>query len=339
MPNFFLRRAATKRRARAVALLLAAAAAVAPAAAQSDAVRVVASVGMVGDVATELAGACADVVTLMGPGVDPHGYRATASDVNALGEADLVLYVGLDLEARLGEVLARFGDRARVAAVAEEAVPADARRFGEGGTVDPHVWMDPALWRPVAARIAEVLAEVVAPDCRAGLADRAAAYDALLGELHDWTAATVASVPPEARVLITAHDAFEYFGRAFGLEVVGLQGLSTVAEASLADVRALADLIADRAVPAVFVESTINPRTIEAVRVAARDRGADVAVGGELFSDAFGSSGSSEGTYVGRIVHNAATIARALGGGPAPLPPALAVWAGGWPTPPAALAP
>ncbi len=299
--------------------------------AQDAPARVVASVGMVGDVAAELAGPCAQVDTLMGPGVDPHGYRATASDVRAVQEADLVLYVGLGLEARLGEVLASLASRTRVVAVGDDGVPVAERRTGEGGTVDPHAWMDPDLWRSVAARIATALAEVVPAACADDLRDRALAYDALLIDLDAWTAATIANVPDAARVLVTAHDAFEYFGHAYGLEVVGLQGLSTVAEASLADVRATADLIAERGVPAVFVESTINPRTIEAVRIAARDRGAEVALGGELFSDAFGSGGTPEGTYVGMILHNAATVATALGGAPAPLPAALADWLARWP--------
>ncbi len=327
MPNFLIRRTATV----ATALLFALGLAAAPALAQDAPARVVASVGMVGDVATELAGPCAAVDTLMGPGVDPHGYRATASDVRAVQDAELVLYVGLGLEARLGEVLARLSSRTRVVAVGDDAIAVADRRIGDGGTVDPHVWMNPDLWRSVAARIATALADVVPAACSGDLRDRALAYDALLVELDAWTAATIASVPERARVLVTAHDAFEYFGRAYGLEVVGLQGLSTVAEASLADVRATADLIADRGVPAVFVESTINPRTIESVRVAARDRGVEVALGGELFSDAFGSAGTPEGTYVGMILHNAATVATALGGTPAPLPSALAAWVARWP--------
>lgn len=327
MPNFFIRRTSTS----ILALLLALVGASGTALAQDAPARVVASVGMVGDVAAELAGSCAQVDTLMGPGIDPHSYRATASDVRVVQDADLVLYVGLGLEARLGEVLARLASRTRVVAVGDDGVDVADRRIGDGGTVDPHAWMDPDLWRSVAASIAAALAEVVPAECTDDLRDRAAAYDALLGDLDAWTAATIASVPEGARVLVTAHDAFEYFGRAYGLEVVGLQGLSTVAEASLADVRATADLIAERGVPAVFVESTINPRTIEAVRVAARDRGSEVALGGELFSDAFGSAGTPEGTYVGMIVHNAATVATALGGAPAALPTALADWLARWP--------
>jgi manganese/zinc/iron transport system substrate-binding protein len=327
MPNFLIRRTSTL----IVALTAVFAGATGTSSAQDAPARVVASVGMVGDVAAELAGNCAQVDTLMGPGVDPHSYRATASDVRAVQDADLVLYVGLGLEARLGDVLARLASRTRVVAVGDEAVAVADRLTGEGGTVDPHAWMDPNLWRSVAARIATALAEVAPPACADAFRARVAAYDALLVDLNAWTAATIASIPETARVLVTAHDAFEYFGRAYDLEVLGLQGLSTVAEASLADVRATADLIAERGVPAVFVESTINPRTIESVRVAVRDRGTDVALGGELFSDAFGSAGTPEGTYVGMILHNAATVATALGGAPAPLPAALVDWLARWP--------
>ena len=239
MPNFLIRRRATI----AVALLLI----FGPAAHAQDApIRVVASVGMVGDVATELAGACAAVDTLMGPGVDPHGYRATASDVRAIQDADLVLYVGLGLEARLGEVLASLASRTRVVAVGDDGVAVADRLTGEGHTVDPHAWMDPGLWRSVAARIGEAVAEVAPAACADDLRDRAAAYAVLLAELDAWAAATIATIPETARVLVTAHDAFEYFGRAYGLEVVGLQGLSTVAEASFGDVRATADLIVAR---------------------------------------------------------------------------------------------
>lgn len=326
MPNFFLRRGSSL-------LALAVAALLAPslARAQEPAARVVASVGMVGDVAAAIAGPCARVDVLVGSGVDPHGYRATASDVRALDDADLVLYVGLDLEARLGEVLQRLASRTRVVAVGDAGVPEAARLVGDGGTVDPHVWMDVARWRPVAAAIAAALAETVDPGCVGDLTARAAAYDALLAELDAWVRASLASVPAEARTLVTAHDAFGYFGAAYGLEVAGIQGLSTVAEASLADVRETADLIAERGVPAVFVESTISPRTIESLRQAVRDRGRDVALGGELFSDAFGSAGTPEGTYVGMLLHNAATVARALGGTPAPFGEALAAWLAGWP--------
>ena len=327
MPNFGIRHTSNS----ILVLLLALVGAYGTALAQEAPARVVASVGMVGDVAAELAGTCAQVDTLMGPGVDPHSYRATASDVRAVQEADLVLYVGLGLEARLGEVLARLSTRTRVVAVGDEAVAVADRLTGEGGTVDPHAWMDPDLWRSVAARVATALAEVAPAVCADAFAARVVAYDALLVDLDAWTTATIASIPESARVLVTAHDAFEYFGRAYGLEVVGLQGLSTVAEASLGDVRATADLIVERGVPAVFVESTINPRTIESVRVAVRDRGGAVALGGELFSDAFGSAGTPEGTYVGMIVHNAATVATALGGAPAPLPTALADWLARWP--------
>jgi manganese/zinc/iron transport system substrate-binding protein len=292
--------------------------------------RVLTTVGMVGDVAAAIGGACFEVDTLMGPGVDPHAYRATAADVRNLQEADLVLYVGLDLEARLGEVLSRLADRKPVVAVADVAIDETRRLTGEGSVVDPHVWMDPGLWRTVLPTITHALTDV-APACAEDVALRATEFDALLVALDDWAAAALASVPPEHRVLVTAHDAFGYFGAAYGLEVVGIQGLSTVTEASLADVREVADLVAERSVPALFVESTVNPRTIEAVRVAVRERGSEVTVGGELYADALGPAGTVDGTYIGMIVHNVQTVTRELGGTVPPPTGALAAWADDWP--------
>ncbi len=332
MTNIWFRLASSMRRsgtASGVALVVALASA--QAAPPEGVARVLTTVGMVGDVAAIVGGPCATVDTLMGPGVDPHAYRATAADVRDLQQAHLVLYVGLDLEARLGEVLSRLADRRPVVALADVAIAEERRHTKRGGVVDPHVWMDPGLWRLVVPVIATALTDV-APSCAEGIAARAAELDAVLVELDAWARAALASVPAERRVLVTAHDAFGYFGAAYGVEVVGVQGLSTVAEASLADVRAVADLVAERRVPALFVESTVNPRTVEAVQVAVRDRGFEVVLGGELYADAPGAAGTSAGTYVGMIVHNVLTVTTALGGA-APAPAgALAAWGEAWPT-------
>ncbi len=331
MPNICFRLTSSMRRALVTlgaALAVGAVAAQAPPAA--GVAQVLTTVGMVGDVTGTIGGACTEVHTLMGPGVDPHAYRATAADVRNLQDADLVLYVGLDLEARLGEVLSRLSDRMSVVAVADDAVAEDRRLTGQGGVIDPHVWMDPGLWRTVVPVIEAALIDV-APDCAEGIAARAAELDAVLVALDEWAHAALASVPADRRVLVTAHDAFRYFGVAYDVEVVGVQGLSTVAEASLADVREVADLVAERQVPALFVESTVNPRTIEAVQVAVRDRDFDVMLGGELYADAPGAAGTADGTYVGMIVHNVLTVTRALGGTAAAPTGALAAWAEAWP--------
>jgi manganese/zinc/iron transport system substrate-binding protein len=292
-------------------------------------IEIVATVGMIGDVAEAVAGACARVTSLMGPGTDPHLYRASAGDVQALQRADVILYGGLGLEGRLAEVLESFAARKPTVAVSEAAVPEALRLAGQNGyAVDPHVWMDASLWTGVADVVAAALAAVpgVDPACAAQAAERASAYRAQLEALHDWAAAAVASVPEERRVLVTAHDAFHYFGRAYDVAVVGIQGVSTESEAAVADIRRVAEVVVTRGVPAVFVESTINPRTVQAVVEAVRQRGASVTLGEALYADAMGASGTPDGTYIGMLVHNVRAIVTALGGSAPDLPTALAPW-------------
>ena len=309
---------------------------------------VVATVGMIGDVAREVAGECAVVETLMGPGSDPHLYRPSAGDVRLLDSADLVLYGGLHLEAGLSEVLASFAARKPTVAVSETAVAEPERLAATGalaaagraagaanaaGVVyDPHVWMDVALWSGAAAVIADAIAQRVGdlPGCQEAVAARSEQYRSSLQALDGWAAEALASVPAQQRVLITAHDAFAYFGRAYGVEVEGVQGVSTETEAAVADIRRVADIVIARSVPAVFVESTINPRTVQAVLEAVEQRGGDVAIGDLLYADALGAEDSSEGTYVGMVVHNVTAIAVALGGEVPPLPSALATWQARW---------
>jgi len=302
-------------------------------AAAAAAPSVVATVGMIGDVAAELAGDCAQVTTLMGPGSDPHLYRASAGDVRALNGADLVLYGGLHLEAGLADVLAAFAARRPVVAVSELAVP-EEERLAAGvagmGVYDPHVWMDVSQWARAVPVVAEALAGVVDDGCRGEVAARAQDYQAQLGALHEWARAALASVPRERRVLVTAHDAFAYFGRAYDVEVLGIQGVSTETEAAVADIRRVAELVVARGVPTVFVESTINPRTVEAVREAVAARGGSVGLGASLYADALGDAKSPDGTYVGMVVHNVRAIVAGLGGEVPPLPGALAPWEARW---------
>jgi manganese/zinc/iron transport system substrate-binding protein len=295
-------------------------------AAAADAAAV-ATVGMIGDVAENVAGDCVEVATLMGPGVDPHVYQASAGDVRLLQQADAILYAGYSLEGQLGEVLERLGERKPTVAVAPASIdPGDLITVQDIYGVDPHLWMDASLWSRIAPTIADTLAEV-APDCAETMRADAEAYQRRLAALHDWITASVASIPEAQRVLVTAHDAFAYYGRAYGLEVRGIQGISTEAEAGIRDIRNVVDLVVDLAVPAVFVESTINPRTIQAVVDAAADRGHEVRVGGELFSDAMGAPGTAEGTYIGMLYANTMRIVEALGGEPAPWPAELEPWA------------
>ena len=295
--------------------------------AQAEPLNAVATVGMVGDVVENVGGDCVSVTTLMGPGVDPHLYKASASDVRTLQDAEMIFYAGYALEGQLGEVLEGFGRRTPTVAVAERAVPREALiETSSVYGVDPHLWMDVALWQNITQVIADELS-VMRPECAEAMQARADDYEAKLAALNDWVQKSVATIPEGQRALVTAHDAFAYYGRAYGLEVVAIQGISTQAEAGLTDIRNVVDAVVARQVPALFVETSINPRTIEAVRSAARDRGFEVALGGALFSDAFGETGTPEGSYIGMLVSNTRTITEALGGTPPPLPETLAAWA------------
>jgi manganese/zinc/iron transport system substrate-binding protein len=277
--------------------------------------RVVATIGMIGDAAERIGGDRVRVTSLMGPGVDPHLYKARAGDVRRLSRADLVLYNGLHLEAAMGEVLEELGQRQRTVAV---STGVDRSRLMSppefGGSFDPHIWFDVGLWSDAVRRIGQALAEAD-PLHAAEYSSRTTAYLQELAELDAWVRSRVATVPPASRVLITAHDAFGYFGRAYGFEVMGLQGISTTAEAGTSDVQRLAALIVARRIPAVFVETSIPRRTIEAVQAAVSARGFRVEIGGELYSDALGGAGTAEGSYVGMVRHNVETIVAGLGGG------------------------
>jgi manganese/zinc/iron transport system substrate-binding protein len=244
--------------------------------------------------------------------VDPHLYKASEGDVRKLYRADVIFYGGLHLEARMGEVLEEMGARTRVVAVTD-AIPRDSLAASPdyANQYDPHVWFDVRLWAMTVDRVAQALADADPPHA-AEYRRRAARYRAELLEVDAYVRAQARRVPADKRVLITAHDAFGYFGRAYGFEVRGLQGLSTASEAGTADVQSLSRYIAQRKIPAVFIESSIPTRTIEAVREAVRSRGYEVGMGGELFSDAMGTPGTPEGTYVGMVRHNIDTIVAAL---------------------------
>jgi len=297
-------------------------------------INALATVGMVGDVVAQVGGACVQVTTLMGPGIDPHTYRASARDLRNMQAADIIFYAGLTLEGQLADVLDRLAARRPTVAVSEAAIPAASlvEANDDRFRIDPHVWMDPSLWTLTVDVVRERLTDL-APECADEFTRRAAAYQEQLAALHEWIKESVASLPAEHRVLVTAHDAFYYYGRAYGLEVHGIQGISTEAEAGLADIRAVTELVIERQVPAIFVESSINPRNIEAVQAAVRAKGLEVAIGGELYSDALGAAGTWHGTYIGMLVHNTTTIVEALGGRVAPLPAALADWADHWQVP------
>lgn len=277
--------------------------------------RIVCTTGMITDAARNVAGDRAEVIGLMGSGVDPHLYKPTRSDIATLTRADVVFYNGLLLEGKMTDALIRVaGAGKKVHAVTElldESFLLEPAEFQ--GLYDPHVWMDPLAWKQAVEVIRDRLIEFD-PDGAAVYRANADAYMAQLDQLHEYCERMLATVPASQRTLVTAHDAFNYFGRRFNYEVVGIQGLSTESEAGVKDIERIVTLLVERDIKAVFVESTISSRNVEALVAGARARGRSVAIGGRLFSDAMGPPGAYEGTYVGMIDHNVTTIVRALGG-------------------------
>jgi manganese/zinc/iron transport system substrate-binding protein len=275
---------------------------------------VVATTGMVADAARQVGGDLVTVQALMGPGIDPHSYRQTRSDIVAMSRADLVLWHGLYLEAQLENLLLDLGRTRSVIAVGE-AVP-EAERIAHPDyqdRFDPHVWMDPDLWRHVVIAVRDALS-AARPEKTDAFTANSEKHLADLARLSDYAARSLASVPADARILLTAHDAFGYFGRSHGFEVLGIQGISTESEAGLNRIGALVDLLVERRIGAVFVESSVSDRNIRALIEGAAARGHVVRVGGEVYSDAMGPEGTYEGTYIGMIDHNVTVIAVALGG-------------------------
>ncbi|KXF88953.1 manganese transporter [Phaeobacter inhibens] len=275
--------------------------------------KVVATTGMIADAARQVGGDAVEVRALMGPGVDPHAYRQTRSDIVAMTRADLVLWHGLYLEAQMEEF---FHDLARKRTVVAVADGLDKDRLRGHDTYadkfDPHVWMTPELWKDMVAEVQVALTEA-RPDQADLFAANATAHLAELDQLITYGTKILAQVPAENRVLVTAHDAFGYFGRDFGFEVLGIQGISTQSEAGLNRIGELVDLLVERGISAVFVESSVSDRSVRALIEGAAAQGHQVRIGGELFSDAMGADGSYEGTYVGMLDHNMTTIAAALG--------------------------
>lgn len=275
--------------------------------------NIVATTSMLADLARTVGGDAVTVTGLMGPGVDPHLYKASEGDVSRMAGADLILYNGLHLEGKMAEVLEQMGRRdIRTEAVAEVIAP--EKRLASSnyaGNHDPHIWFDVSLWQEAAAALAEILA-AAAPAQAATFRSRADAYQAELDSLDAYVRARLAEVPEAQRILITSHDAFGYFGRAYGFEVRGLQGLSTATEAGTADVQALVDLVVARQIPAMFVESSVSERGIRAVREAVQAQGFEVRIGGTLYGDALGDAGTPEGTYLGMVRHNVDTIVAGL---------------------------
>jgi manganese/zinc/iron transport system substrate-binding protein len=275
-------------------------------------VHVVTTTGIIADVARRIAGPHARVEALMGPGVDPHLYKASESDVRRLSEADLVLYNGLHLEGKMGDILKKMSTTRPVIPVSEE-IPEDLLRQPPEfkGLHDPHVWFDVSMWAKTLGPIERELSKLD-PAHAAEFQANAAALGKELNELDAWVKDQIATIPEPQRILVTAHDAFGYFGQRYGMQVVGIQGISTLSEAGLADVDRVVDLVVDRKVKAVFIESSVPRRSIEAVQAAVRSRGHEAAIGGQLYSDSLGAAGTPEGTYTGMVRANVSTIVKAL---------------------------
>lgn len=273
-------------------------------------INVVATTGMIGDAVQNVGGERIELSTLMGPGTDPHLYQASEGDVNRLHRADIIFYNGLHLEGRMAELLERMGEQKPTVAVGEN-IPENYEILHQG-QADPHIWMDVTLWKYAVAAIESTLV-VLDSTHSAQYQANAEVYQARLDSLQAEVNERIGTLPAHRRILVTAHDAFNYFGRAYGFQLRGLQGISTATEAGTGDVQRLVTFIVDHEVPAVFVESSIPRRNIEAVVEAVRARDHEIRLGGELFSDALGTAGTPEGTYIGMIRHNVTTIVEALG--------------------------
>lgn len=275
-------------------------------------IRITCTTGMIADAARVIGGEHVVVTGLMGPGVDPHLYKASEGDLQRLNDADLILYNGLNLEGKMGDLFVRMS-RTRPTVAVSESVPESLLREPPEflGHYDPHIWFDVSMWSHAVGRVRDALIET-APAHRAAFESNAAAYLDSLRGLHAWCGEQMATVPRERRVLVTAHDAFGYFGRAYDVDVVGLQGISTVTEYGLADVRRLVDMIVSRGVKAVFIESSVPRRSIDAVVQGCRSRGHLISVGGTLYSDAMGPADTPDGTYLGMVRANVLTIVGAL---------------------------
>ncbi len=276
--------------------------------------KAAATVAMVSDIVTHVAGDKAKVTGIIGTGVDPHLYKPTTSDVRVLSDADIVFYSGLHLEGKMGEVLEKTAKNKPTFAVtarldSKYIIHPDANE----GAPDPHVWMDLSAWAKATEQVQEDLSGYDPVNAAQYKANAEKLKDQILA-LDAYGKKIMATVPKESRVLITSHDAFNYFGRAYNLEVMGIQGISTESEAGLSDINKLVDAIVKRKIKAVFVESSVSPKNIKALIEGAKARGHEVIIGGELFSDAMGQEGTYEGTYLGMLDHNLTIVARALGG-------------------------
>jgi manganese/zinc/iron transport system substrate-binding protein len=278
-----------------------------------DKLNAVATTSLITEVIREIGGDALEVAGLMGAGVDPHLYKASEGDVNTLFNADIVFYNGLHLEGKMQDIFEKMkGQGMKIFAVSDtlnKAALISSANFAS--SYDPHIWFDVANWKLVADFIARQLSRADRPNEELYM-ENARKYIMRLDSTERAILAKINELPQEKRILITAHDAFNYFGRAYGVEVLGLQGISTASEAGVQDVQYLAAFIISRNIKAIFVESSVPLRNIEALREAVKSKGYQVEIGGSLYSDALGNPGTPEGTYTGMFLYNVNTIVDAL---------------------------
>lgn len=301
----------------------------------SDKLYVVCTTGIIADLVRHIGGNTVVIDTLMGIGVDPHMYRARESDMHKIAQADIIFYHGLHLEGKMATMFSRIQSSQKIVqetvqlsnsdAITEvdagvaivsvsQTIPTHLLKASECADIyDPHIWHDVSLWRYAAIEVGEVLKKKD-PKNKKVYEKNMVNYLKQLDALHEYIHSRMATIPSDKRILITAHDAFGYFGRAYGCEVIGLQGISTDSEISTSDIIRIVDIICTHSVPVIFVESLIPERTIQAVRQAVLARGKQVDIGKELFSDALGDEKSGAHTYLGMIAHNVEAIVEALNG-------------------------
>lgn len=278
----------------------------------TDKLLIVTTTGMIADAVQNIAGDLAKVESLMGVGVDPHLYKATPSDLSSLRKADIIFYNGLHLEGNMSDVLHKLAKKKAVFALSDGIKKGALRPSADGSTIyDPHIWFDINIWSSAIQYVAERLIEKD-PSNKEVYAQNTANYISKLKTLNEWTAEQIKSIPSESRVLITAHDAFGYFGNAYGIEVRGLQGISTVAEFGLKDISDLVTFIVDRKIKAVFVETSIPTKSLNAVVSGCKEKQHIISIGGTLYSDAMGASDSEAGNYIGMVKSNVNTIVSSL---------------------------
>ncbi|MFA9556695.1 metal ABC transporter solute-binding protein, Zn/Mn family [Evansella sp. AB-rgal1] len=277
---------------------------------EEGAIQVVTTISQIGEPLSVIGGDRVKVESLMGPSVDPHLYNATQGDISTIEGADLIFYNGLDLEANMVEIFESISKNKPVLAIGE-TLSEDKLLEEEPGVVDPHIWFDIDLWKLALEAAVEELKKY-SPEDSDYFNDNMESYFAELDALNEEAQEQISQIPEKHRVLVTAHDAFGYFGNKFSMEVIGLQGLSTEDEIGVSDINDTIAIIKEFEIPAIFVESSIDSRTINSVIEGAKSDGIDVELGGELFSDAMGNPGTEKGTYIGMYRHNVETIYNAL---------------------------